>query len=96
MPYHEVDAFDGFISDHITKLEKSSDVTLIRGLRNGDDLDYEVNQLRFIKGMKEDIKVVYIPCDAEFEHVSSSAIRNIMDIDNKKGQKFLIDGRNKQ
>lgn len=52
-------------------------VVIIRGLRNGTDLDYEVNQLRFISDFKKDINVVYITCDKEFEHISSSAIRKI-------------------
>jgi pantetheine-phosphate adenylyltransferase len=52
-------------------------VVVIRGLRNGTDLDYEVNQLRFVSDFKKDMNVVYITCDKEFEHISSSAIRKI-------------------
>jgi pantetheine-phosphate adenylyltransferase len=100
VPYREITTFYGFVSDFITKQEEHADITLIRGLRNGNDLDYEANQLRFIKGMKPDIKVVYIPCDPEFEHISSSAIRNIMKIDYDKGKEFLVNElaneRNKQ
>jgi pantetheine-phosphate adenylyltransferase len=50
---------------------------IIRGLRNGDDFDYEVNQFRFIDDFKKNINVVYLTCDKEYEHISSSAIRNI-------------------
>lgn len=52
-------------------------VVIVRGLRNGDDLDYEVNQFRFINDFKKNVNVVYITCDKEFEHISSSAIRKI-------------------
>ena len=52
-------------------------VVILRGLRNGVDLDYEVNQVRFIHDFKKDVNVVYITCDKEFEHISSSAIRKI-------------------
>lgn len=52
-------------------------VVILRGLRNGVDLDYEVNQVRFINDFKKDVNVVYMTCDKEFEHISSSAIRKI-------------------
>ena len=89
VPYHQVDSFKGFISDYVALNEVDADITIVRGLRNGDDLDYEVNQLRFIKDMKADIKVVYIPCDAEFSHISSSAIRSLQKIDPDKMRTYL-------
>jgi pantetheine-phosphate adenylyltransferase len=89
LPYHEVTTFDGFISDFIAENEETARITLIRGLRNGNDLDYESNQLRFIKGMKPNVKVISIMCDPEFEHISSSAIRNIRKIDPEKVKDYL-------
>lgn len=68
------------------------DVTLIRGLRNGFDFNYEQTQLRFLEDMKPegfDFKVIYIPCDKEFEHISSSAIRAITTIDPKYSKKYV-------
>lgn len=74
----QVEVYNGFLHDFITELEKEgNNVVLIRGLRNGDDLDYEVNQMRFINDFKKNVNVVYITCDKEFEHISSSAIRKI-------------------
>jgi len=52
-------------------------VVIIRGLRNGVDLDYEVNQYRFVDDFKKDVNVIYITCDRQYEHISSSAIRKI-------------------
>jgi pantetheine-phosphate adenylyltransferase len=52
-------------------------VVIIRGLRNGVDLDYEVNQYRFVDDFKKDVNVIYLTCDREYEHISSSAIRKI-------------------
>ncbi len=52
-------------------------VVVIRGLRNGVDLDYEVNQYRFIDDFKKDVNVIYLTCDRDYEHISSSAIRKI-------------------
>ena len=70
--------YNKFLHELIEDYEKDGyNVVIIRGLRNGVDLDYEVNQMRFINDFKKDINVVYITCDQEFEHISSSAIRKI-------------------
>lgn len=67
-----------FLHELVEDYEKEGlKVVIIRGLRNGTDLDYEVNQFRFINDFKKDINVVYITCDKEYEHISSSAIRKI-------------------
>lgn len=81
--------FSGFVTKELEDIEKYGEAILIRGLRNGKDLDYEVNQLRFMEALKPDIKVAYIQCDKEFEHVSSSAIRAISKIDKESANKYL-------
>ena len=53
-------------------------VTLIRGLRNTTDLKYELKQLRYMQDFKEDINVINICCDRQFEHISSSDIRDMI------------------
>ena len=35
--------------------------------------------MRFINDFKKNVNVVYVTCDKEFEHISSSAIRKISD-----------------
>jgi pantetheine-phosphate adenylyltransferase len=75
--YRQFENFSGFLTDYLTSKEKFAEITLIRGLRNGDDLDYEVNQLRFMEDMKQDLKIIFITCDKQFEHISSSAIKNL-------------------
>jgi pantetheine-phosphate adenylyltransferase len=89
LKYRQHEDFTGLLTDYISQKEEHSDITLIRGLRNGDDLDYEVNQLRFMEDMKPDIKVVFIRCDKQFEHISSSAIRNLEKISSGLGKKYL-------
>jgi len=90
LEFHQVDEYNGLITDYITHIENTGvDVTLIRGIRNGIDLDYESNQLSFIKDIKPDTKVLYIPCDKKYEHISSSAIRNLMKFDNSLINKYL-------
>jgi len=53
------------------------DVTLIRGLRNASDLQYELTQYRILQDLKPDIKIVSIFCDKEYEHISSTAVRQL-------------------
>ena len=89
--YFQVDTYNGLVTDYITSVENDKvDVTLVRGLRNGADLDYEANQLAFIKDIKPDVKVVYVPCDKKFEHISSSAIRNLEKFDKDLATKYLV------
>ena len=74
---YETAEFSGLLTDYLKQLEQTSQVVLIRGLRNGDDLAYEVNQLRFMQQMKPDLKVIFLVCDSEFAHISSTALRNL-------------------
>ena len=89
--YYQVEIFNGLVTDYIANLEnKYQDVTLVRGLRNGADLAYESNQLSFMKDIKPDIKVIYIPCDKEYEHISSSAIRNLSKFNEELAKKYIV------
>lgn len=87
--YRQTENFKGLLTDYVTEKEKDATITLVRGLRNGDDLAYEVNQLRFMEDMKPGLKVVFIRCDKQFEHISSSAIRNLEKIRKGLGDKYL-------
>jgi len=93
-PFHEVVAYNGLLTDFITDLEKQygayADFTVIRGLRNGADLSYETNQLEFMRRMKPDIKVMFIPCDKTREHVSSSAIRALERFSPSEADKYEV------
>ena len=86
-----VEVYKTFLHELIEKKEAEGyKVILVRGLRNGDDLDYEDNQLKFIKDFKKDINVVFIRCDEEFEHISSSAIRQLESFRPGSGEKYLV------
>ena len=67
--------YEGLLTDFIDSL--GYEVTVIRGLRNSTDFQYEQNQYRYIQELKPDIKIVNIFCDKEFEHISSSGIRTL-------------------
>ncbi len=79
--------YNGLVTDYIESL--GYDVTVIRGLRNSTDFNYEQNQYRYIQELKPDIKIVNIFCDKEFEHISSSGIRTLEKYN--KHQSYLLD-----
>ena len=85
----EVAEFSGLLTNFIDKHAQYANVTLVKGLRNGDDLDYEVNQLRFMETMYPQLKVVFIQCDKEYEHISSTALRNLESIEKGLSKPFL-------
>lgn len=86
-----VEVYTTFLHELIEKKESEGyHVVIVRGLRNGADLDYEVNQMRFINDFKKDVNVVYITCDKEYEHISSSAIRNLQKFRPGSGDLYLI------
>jgi pantetheine-phosphate adenylyltransferase len=73
LEFRQIINYDGLLSDLIDSLDY--DVTLIRGLRNSTDLQYEMTQYQYLKDLLPNIKVVSIFCDKEYEHISSSSIR---------------------
>ena len=74
----EVIVYTNFLHELVDKYEKEGfNVVVVRGLRNGADLDYEVNQKRWVDDFKKDVNYVYITCDKDFEHISSSSIRKL-------------------
>lgn len=84
--FRQTEYHDGLLTDFIENLKY--DVTLVRGLRNANDLNYEMNQYRFLQDLKPNIKVISVFCDKEFEHISSSAIRQLKHFN--KGNSYLI------
>ncbi len=73
--HRQLTEYDGLLTDYIDSL--GYDVTVVRGLRNTTDFQYEQNQYRYIQELKPDIKIVNIFCDKEYEHISSSGIRTL-------------------
>ena len=79
--HHEVDTYFSQLVEYFNwKRDDLVEPVLVRGLRNGYDLSYEVNFMNFVNEQAdarncERIPITYIHCDREYEHVSSSAIR---------------------
>lgn len=75
LKYHQIEYYNGLLTDFIDSL--GYEVTLIRGLRNATDLQFELTQFQYMQEFKPDIKIVSIFCDKEFEHISSSSLRSL-------------------
>lgn len=81
--------YNGLLTDFIKNLPYEN-VTLIRGLRNSVDLQYELNQYRYFQDLMPEIQVVSIFCDKEFEHISSSGIRALSIFGQENIEKYLL------
>ena len=69
----QIETYPDLLTDFLESLKYEA--TVIKGLRNATDLQYEIGQLSFMKTFKPDIKLISIFCNSEFEHVSSRAIK---------------------
>ena len=77
LPNNQIEIFEGMLHAHVKSLPYP--VTIIKGLRNEDDFKSEKTQLRFMEDLSrgDAIDICYIVGDRKYEHVSSSAIRQI-------------------
>ncbi len=75
-------------------LLNNPEITLIRGLRNGADLEMEKIQHAFNQQMMGDVPLnsVYITCDREFEHISSTAFKQLAKVDIATAKTCCPDG----
>jgi pantetheine-phosphate adenylyltransferase len=88
--FRQTERFTGLLPTYVNEKSEHSEVTLVRGLRNGDDLAYEVNQLRFIEDFDSTITNIFIHCDREFEHLSSSMVRSFEQIAPVAAEKYKV------
>jgi len=72
-------SYEGLLVDEITRLnERGTPISaVVRGLRNGYDLQYEQNLQYWNEDLGLDIPTVYFICDRALGHISSSAIRGV-------------------
>ncbi len=86
--------YDGLLSDFLNKVDTEgdgdNDIYLVRGLRNGADLQYEQNQIQFLKEMYAGLRVVFFICDKKFEHVSSTAVRALKKVSPTEYLKYVF------
>ena len=61
----------------VDKLLKAENTKFyVRGIRNGTDLDYENANFYATKKLDNVIVAIYLPCEQEYLHISSSMVRN--------------------
>lgn len=85
-----VDSYNTLLVDYIKQMETDFNVTVVRGLRNGADLEYEQNIVAFLRGMHPQIKVVAFYCDPAFRHISSQALRDIAHFSKSEYDKYVV------
>lgn len=69
--------FTGLLSDFLKSPKTAKYDAIVRGLRNGYDLQYEQNQQYWYEDMGIKIPIVYFITDRTLGHISSSAIREV-------------------
>ena len=91
LPGRKVEEFDGFLVDYIyKKQDEGYDVTVVKGLRNCADFDYEINQLRIMKDQCPSIKMIFIPCESRLAHISSTAVRLMEKIQEGSASEYIV------
>ncbi|MDT3404974.1 adenylyltransferase/cytidyltransferase family protein [Mucilaginibacter terrae] len=76
LQYRQIESYSSLLTDFVNNL--GYPVTVIRGLRNSTDLQYELNQYRYLQDLTiQPLKIISIFCDREFEHISSTGIRQL-------------------
>ena len=83
MPGVSVISFCGLLADFV-KLHGNRYCSVIRGLRNGHDLQYEQNQMYWNEDLGLTIPTIYFICDRNLSHISSSMIRLMNKMKNAK------------
>lgn len=86
---NEVVSYEGLVTDLFNNPPENVEYTMIRGLRNGYDLQYEDNLRKFIFDQNPDIQVVYIFCDRDYDHISSSMIRGLIEFGENVYRRYL-------
>jgi len=89
------DVYDMDCHPHLANaLVEHPDVTLVRGLRGAMDLEAERIQQIYVQRMMRDVplKTVYITCDREFDHVSSTATKLLLKVDQEEAMKCVPGG----
>lgn len=76
--------YDTILTDCIEKIYQlnkgeilRSDIFIIRGFRNIDDIKFQSEQDYWLKQIDYKFQSIYIECDEDFKHISSSAIKTL-------------------
>jgi len=94
---HEIILWDNLLYKLYKKLMDTNlynKITFVRGIRNTSDYSYEQNWMYWMEDLfnKHNLgkpNFVLIPCDKQFEHISSSSVRAISEYDSEDIKKYL-------
>lgn len=87
--FHEVASFGGLLTAFVDEI--TLPVTIVRGVRDGTDLEAELRFVRFLNELRPGTGVAWISCEAELQHLSSSAIRELEAIEPGAGRRYVPD-----
>jgi len=82
--------YSSLTTNLVAKFKGRYDVTLVRGIRGGYDLDYETNQQRAWQDIMPDLQIVMIRGDAKYDHISSTMIRELQKFDPVAAAKYIV------
>ncbi len=85
--YHEVAAVPGLVTDYVEAFDYP--VTIVRGVRDGTDLEAELRYARFLNDLRPETRLVWISCESELQHLSSSSIRELEAIKPEAGERYV-------
>lgn len=73
-----VKTFDGMLTDF---MKENQILVTVRGIRDQDDYKYETTMSRYNQDMYPEITTLFIPTPTSLAYVSSSAVRNIINLE---------------
>ena len=71
----EIDAFEGLLVNYAKKRGTN---TILRGLRNLGDYEYESQMALANKTLDADIEILYMMTEGKYAHLSSSIIKEVI------------------
>jgi pantetheine-phosphate adenylyltransferase len=82
--YAQVEAFSGYLHEYVP-----NGSTIVKGLRNFKDFNYEKTKLRTMEDKSDkNIDMTFIIGDRDLEHVSSTMIRQLENIDPEMAEEY--------
>lgn len=70
-----IDSFDGLLVDYAKSVKAD---TILRGVRNAADFEYEYEMYMINSELSGDVDTVFMPADKGLAHISSSAVRELL------------------
>lgn len=74
LPHVSVMTYQGLLVDFCSQIQAN---TLIRGIRNAIDYDYEQQMAQANRALNPDIETFFLPANPSLAHISSSFVREL-------------------